>query len=729
MELDNIYIHVLQHCLQRISNENNKSSISAFIKQCIGPIVILFNPLSVAAVSNLVNIDQRLLQKILDHLRSILDIPNDRTSPVRLHHPSFRDFYLDKLRCFDLQFCVDEKQAHRTLGDNCIRLLSTSLKQDIFGLDDPGWLVANMERGQIDQVLLSEVQYACLYWVQHLQKGDAELHDNDQVHRFLREHLLHWLEALGWMRKTTEGILAITSLESIALASDCPHLYAFIYDSKRFALYNRLAIEQAPLQVYYSGLAFAPATSLVRKQFKDKALRWISRLPSGRKDWSALLQTLEGHENSVLAVAFSPDGKQLASCDHSTIRLWDRVTGATLQTLRDYTHPHAIAFTPDSKRLISVPLMFALVKIWDTATGALLQVHEVCPAFVFSGGQAISWDGKYAALAGSDKIRLLDTAAGAVLQTLDTRTGAIMRVIFSRDGKRLVLAFETTVKILDVSVGATLQTLEDHTGLIDAITFSPDGKQLAFVSRSLIEVWDIATGAALQTLTYFNNECPDVVFSPDSKQLAYASGGYTVKLWDIATGVVLQSLKGHVDKICTFIFSSDGSSWHPHRATSLEGPVDAVCAVVFSSDSKQLASASRDGTVKLWDMTVRAALDTPKGLPYPIKAVAFSPGGKQVASVSRNTVKLWDAATGRTLKILDVSQGLEWYGRIAYSPDNELLMWSPYEAVRLRKAATRAATGAALRTFEDYEYWISAVGFSPDGKQLAFALFDETVQL
>ncbi len=92
--------------------------------------------------------------------------------------------------------------------------MSTSLKQDICGQEAPGTLVTNIKNSRIEQRLPPEVRYACLYWIQHLQKSDAQLYDNDQVHQFLQVHLLHWLEALGWMQKISEGILAILSLEA-----------------------------------------------------------------------------------------------------------------------------------------------------------------------------------------------------------------------------------------------------------------------------------------------------------------------------------------------------------------------------------------------------------------------------------------------------------------------------------------------------------------------------------
>jgi len=168
-------------------------------------------------LSGLLRIQKEDIDETLEDLHAILDIPKDQIRPLRLHHPSFRDFLLEKERCGDLNFWVDERQAHQKLADNCIRLMATSLKQDICGVDAPGMLVADVESSQVEYFLPSEVRYACLYWVQHLQKSGDKLQDSDQFHQFLQAHLLHWLEALSWMRKISEAILAIISLESIAI--------------------------------------------------------------------------------------------------------------------------------------------------------------------------------------------------------------------------------------------------------------------------------------------------------------------------------------------------------------------------------------------------------------------------------------------------------------------------------------------------------------------------------
>jgi NACHT domain len=212
-ELDQIYAKILSDSVGGDYDEDEEKAVFELFRKIIGAIVILFNPLSAAALSELLTEPRSKVSQILSNLHSVLEAPENNVYPIRLLHPSLRDFLLAKERC--QQLWVDEKQIHLDLTKNCLRLMSNRLKRDICGLHNPGAFMTDVGSDRVEQFLPPEVQYACIYWVQHLQKSGAQLGDDDQVHQFLREHLLHWLEAFSLMGKMSEGVLAITSLESV----------------------------------------------------------------------------------------------------------------------------------------------------------------------------------------------------------------------------------------------------------------------------------------------------------------------------------------------------------------------------------------------------------------------------------------------------------------------------------------------------------------------------------
>jgi WD40 repeat protein len=143
-------------------------------------------------------------------------------------------------------------------------------------------------------------------------------------------------------------------LTNIDKSDKGPGLHSFIHDARRFIVYSRSIIEQAPLQAYCSALVFAPEKSIVRETFKRYIPSWIQRKPRVETYWNAMLQTLEGHTSAVSSVAFSPDGKQIVSGSADrTVRRWDAATGQQLlPALEGHTDcVSSVAFSPNGKQI------------------------------------------------------------------------------------------------------------------------------------------------------------------------------------------------------------------------------------------------------------------------------------------------------------------------------------------------------------------------------------------
>lgn len=214
--LNDIYITVFRHAVPIDFSDEEKKELYEKLRYMLGSIVVLFSTLSKQSLGRLLRLEEDI-GETLEDFHSILDIPKDQAHPLHLHHPSFRDFLLNKDRCNDLNFWVDKRKAHAMLADDCIQLMSESLRKDICDFKAPGVLTTDIESGEISKCIPAELQYACLYWVQHIKSSETPL--NDKVYQFLQDHLLHWLEVLSWLGKISEGIVAIHSLEALISVS------------------------------------------------------------------------------------------------------------------------------------------------------------------------------------------------------------------------------------------------------------------------------------------------------------------------------------------------------------------------------------------------------------------------------------------------------------------------------------------------------------------------------
>lgn len=374
-------------------------------------------------------------------------------------------------------------------------------------------------------------------------------------------------------------------------ASDAK-LWGIVQDARRLIVDYKADIEKFPLTIY-------PIAQRCLRSGSTKEIH----IP-GSPAWSGLhcdevrgtLTTiLEGHTAEVRHIAFSPDGKLLATASFDrTVRLWDLATRKTLRVLEQNFLVKAIAFSPDGNFLARASNNMAInwsINICDLVSGKEVKTQNPIGSIGFVYSIAFSPDGKILASTSSNgMVRLWDPATGWSLRILPHDRVEARDIAFSADGKLLASAWaDGVVKLWDPHTGCEMGTFVAHNGCTSAIAFSPDGQLLASASfdDNIVKIWDPATGTKLQTLLGHNQGITSIAFSPDGL-LASSSYDKTVTLWDPTTGMRKGELVGCNNGARAIAFSPDGS------------------LLACTTDAFGLGGSSIDkSTVELWELHSR----------------------------------------------------------------------------------------------------------------------------
>ncbi|MFN9166011.1 MAG: hypothetical protein ACK6CP_08525, partial [Pseudanabaena sp.] len=410
--------------------------------------------------------------------------------------------------------------------------------------------------------------------------------------------------------------------------------------------------------------------------------------------------------SSVMATAFSPDGKILVTSDvRGWIYFWLVADGSQLFK----THAHnefifALAFSHDGQMMASGSLD-RMIKLWNVQTGECLLAMEAHALGVAS--LAFSPDDRLIASCGGDRtVKLTEVKTGKCLVTLEGHEQIVRSVAFSPDGQMVAsCSLDSTIKLWSVQTGACLRTIVDSSAVY-ALAFAPQidanssEAQLASAGEDcLIKIWDVHTGQIVNAIAGHQKQIWAIAFSADGQMLGSAGDDETVKLWSVSTGEVIRTLYGHKNRI-----------W----------------SVAFNPDAKALVSGSDDRIVKLWDVETGQCIRTIQGYHKATKPVVFSDDSELLYSFSyeEQSIRVWDVENTKCLRNFDL--GTSGVMQVAFSPNQQTFACGNYDhTIKIFDAKN----GTCSQILQGHSTWVRFVIFSPNGEMLISGSGDRTIKL
>jgi WD40 repeat protein len=467
------------------------------------------------------------------------------------------------------------------------------------------------------------------------------------------------------------------------------------------------------------------------------------------------------HKRQVTGVAFDPAGTRVISADASAVAVWDAATGAVALTLPKrentaWSGAWSVAYSPDGKWLATGG--FQTVTVRDARTGK--EVWSAPGHDSLVRGIVFSPDSKRVATASGirhdpkrrdngGEVKVWDAATGKELLRLPVHSTWANCVAFSPDGRFVAAGagelavlgppHPTEVLVWDANSGKEVVALKGHGFWVTAVAFSPDSQRLAAAGADrTVRVWDVPSGQAVHTLRGHTEWVRAVAFTPDGADLVSAGDDRVIRIWDAATGVERRAIRGHTHSIQALAINRDGSRLASSsgddraggevRVWELKGDQVArtyqdhgarVTAVAFDPAGRLFASASESmSSARPGEVLVREVGSGKTTLRLPgrfmgFTAVRFDPTGEFLAAGGDEGVKLWNPATGAALPLLRVR--VFPMGGMAISPDGKTIAAVRNGGVTLWDRAS----GQEVRSFPAHTISVTDVVFRPDGKQLA----------
>jgi hypothetical protein len=222
-ELDQMYTTILTHSLAVKLEQEEVARVQASFRRIVGCIVVLSDAMTYTDLATILGEPKSDIISTLHSLHSVLDVPQEETRPIRLLYPSFRDFLLNPARCLNQIFLVDARATHCHLLNYYLRLMKNHLRRNMCNLERPGIRAHDLAKADVDKFIPLPIQYACRYWIHHLQQSNVDPIKHLGIIDFFQTRFLFWLESLALISRLSDGIIIVRLLEAM-LAIGGPYL-------------------------------------------------------------------------------------------------------------------------------------------------------------------------------------------------------------------------------------------------------------------------------------------------------------------------------------------------------------------------------------------------------------------------------------------------------------------------------------------------------------------------
>lgn len=450
------------------------------------------------------------------------------------------------------------------------------------------------------------------------------------------------------------------------------------------------------------------------------------------------------------SIAFSLDGRFLATAGVTRVILWDAATGDKLFTLVGKSVGTTmgynlgvgqISFSPDGQRLAAANLD-GVAKVWDLASQA--ELLALPPVELPAKAIAYSPNGRFLATGGDEGIvAVWDAIAGTQMYTA-TLGGIIHSVTFSANGQWVAAGSEDgRAKIWAAATGQELLNLPQMAGMYD-VAFLADGRLATAGQDGVTRIWDSVSGQQMLALAASASTVIGVAGSPDGSQIATSSYDGSVRLWDAAPGHELLTIPAHDGIVWQVVAFPDGrlasagvdgavKIWESDTGLLLQtlsrGDEAAVglTGLALSPDGSRLAAGGMDGAITIWDNDTGNIVQTLIGHANFVTGLAFSPDGARLASASWDgSAKVWDLVGGAAITTFNGHPRPVMVTNVVFSGDGRsVFTGGDDDFVR----QWDAATGQEIHAFSGNGKDIYGLALSPDGNTLAMGDQDGAITL